>query len=144
MLVDASPNMLREAKKRIPDAEAHYLFVLPTVFPGILQGRKFSIITANALFVHIPPDRAPGVLKAIRPLLTDEGVFFVNFKINDHSLISSDGRYFAYYRDATMPEAMLRNAGFVIDEIALRSSERTMYGSMRRIQWANFYCRCPA
>ena len=69
------------------------------------------------------------------------GVFFVNFKLRDHTLISLDGRYFAYYRDASVPLTMLRNAGFHIDEIALRWNDRTLYDVSKSIQWANFYCR---
>ena len=104
---------------------------------------KFNLIVANALLVHISPRHAGELFAKIYDLLVPNGRFFVNFKLRDHTLISMDNRYFAYYRESSVPEAMLRHAGFQIDEIALRLNNKTLYDVPMSILWANFYCRRP-
>jgi SAM-dependent methyltransferase len=104
---------------------------------------SFNLVVANALLVHIAPKHASGLIAKVYDVLKPGGHFFFNVKIRDHSLVSLDGRYFAYYPNFTIPRSMLRTAGFEVDEVALRENHQTCYSVPKEIQWANFYCRKP-
>ncbi len=139
-LLDASEKMLKMASA---------LLGLPSLPPTRdiyhldkdFGSEQFDLIFACAMMVHVPRYRAMDIYQAFYQHLRLGGVFFVNFKLGDHSLISLDGRYFEYYRNHTVPWSMLEAAGFRIKEVTLGWNEKNMYGDPKRIHWANFFCR---
>ena len=141
-LVDDSTTMLDLAKRNLKDiGGGRCEFTKMDARKIDFKSETFDLVVANALMVHIAPMHAGDLFAKVRSILKPGGRFFVNFKLGDHTLQSLDDRYFAYYENRNTPEAMLRNAGFIIDEIALRWNDRTCYGVSKSIQWANFYCR---
>lgn len=147
-LVDASWKMLEFAEAAMADATPkHDSCEFNTYEQDVrhlsseIKERKYDLVVANALMVHIDPEQVSKLLGNIYSVLKPAGRFYVSFKLRDHTLISLDDRYFAYYRDSSIPEALLRNAGFHIDEIAVRWNNKTLYGIPKVIHWANFYCR---
>jgi hypothetical protein len=113
---------------------------------GRFHEEEFDLIIANAILIHVPPSMVPQMLRDLYGWLRPGAVFFCNFKIGDHSLVSRDGRHFAYYREHGSLAEMIKDVGFEIREIALRWNDKgeNLYGDPREIRWANFYCTRPA
>jgi SAM-dependent methyltransferase len=145
-LVDGSTEMIQRAKAtlgRVSPKKATFTCEDVRQMDRYLERSSFNLVIANALLVHIAPKHAAELISKIYDVLKPGGHFFFNLKIRDHTLVSLDGRYFAYYPDITSPRSMLRVAGFEVDEIALRENHMTCYGVPKDIHWANFYCRKP-
>lgn len=104
---------------------------------------SFDLVFASAMMVHVPRQFAPQIYAQFFRMLKPGGILFVNFKIGDHSLISTGGRYYQYYRDREAPWSMLRAAGFAIVEIIERWNHQTSCGLPREIRWVNFFCQKP-
>lgn len=139
-LVDMSEKMLKMASERLRVSKPppRDIYKLTDYFP---EEEQFDLIFACAMMVHVPRNRARDVYGSFYQLLRPDGVLFVNFKLRDHTLISTDGRYYEYYRDHTLPMNMLKEAGFSIEELTLRWNRRNLYGDPKEIRWANFYCK---
>lgn len=145
-LVDGSKEMLRRAKetlRNVGPGKAEFVEGDVRNIGNDLTKGPFDLVIANALFVHIAPEEAAELISKIYKVLNPGGHFFFNVKLRDHTLVSLDGRYFAYYPDIIAPRSMLRGAGFDLDEVALRDNHRTCYGVPKDIHWANFYCSKP-
>ncbi len=104
------------------------------------QEAIYDIVFASAVVIHIPREDLKGLLEGFYRILKPEGLLFINLKVNDHTLISLDDRFFEYYRDYSEPLAMLKSAKFRIEETVLREKTRNMYGTPQHSGWANFYC----
>jgi len=102
----------------------------------------FDLIFASAIMIHVPEDKRDHVYRTFHRLLKRDGLLFVSYKIGDHTLISEDGRFFAYYRDETKPRQELEYYGFRIEIELLnyKFDNKDMYLVPKPIQWANFYC----
>lgn len=149
-LLDGSPEMIECAKNalkvkaaRANKGRAEFVCADVHEIHRHLAVSSFDLVIANALLIHIAPRYAADVISKIYSILKPGGHFFCNLKIRDHTLLSLDGRYFAYYSDINSPRSMLRAAGFEIDEVALRQNDKTCFGVPKDIHWANFYCRKP-
>jgi hypothetical protein len=100
----------------------------------------YKVIFADAVLFHIDAKIMPSVLSWFNDVLAPDGYLFANFKINDHTLVSLDGRFFEYYETAAPIERMLRDAGFKIDDLTLTLKDASMYGGPYPTQWAHFIC----
>jgi len=79
----------------------------------------FDLVFASAIMIHVPEDRRDHVYSHFRRLLKRDGVLFVSYKIGDHTLISEDGRYFAYYRDQQAAQNELEAHGFRVERLLI-------------------------
>jgi SAM-dependent methyltransferase len=145
-LVDGSETMLtsaREAFHGVAPGKAEFTCGDVRNIDQYLDDASFDLVIANTIFVHIAPMHAADLISKVYDVLKPGGRFFFNIKLRDHTLLSLDGRYFAYYSDLATPKSILRTVGFEVDEIALRENHRTCYGVPKEIRWANFYCWKP-
>lgn len=140
-LLDASRKMLERASTRLGISSDHLLpiniFNANWGFPDL----SFDLIFACAIMIHVPKERRSQVYTTFYHLLKPDGILFVNYKIGDHTLISEDGRFFAYYRDESWPMTELENHGFRIEAMVLNTKNRNMYQDYKLIRWVNLYCR---
>jgi 2-polyprenyl-3-methyl-5-hydroxy-6-metoxy-1,4-benzoquinol methylase len=145
-LIDGSEKMIESAKealKAVVPGKAKFKCKDVREMDQYLDKGSFNLVIANALFVHIAPMHAADLISKVYDVLKPGGRFFFNVKLRDHTLVSLDGRYFAYYPDMTTPKSILQTVGFEVDEIALRENHWTCYDVPKDIHWANFYCRKP-
>lgn len=145
-LVDGSKTMIASARKDfdgVAPGKAEFKEEDVREMDDYLDKDSFNLVIANAIFVHIAPMHAADLISKVYDVLKPGGRFFFNIKLRDHTLVSLDGRYFAYYSDLATPKSILRTVGFEVDEIALRENHRTCYGVPKEIRWANFYCWKP-
>lgn len=139
-LLDASTKMLELACARM--GLAPNVFTPVNIFDaswGYSDG-SFDLIFASAIMIHVPQDKRRHVYSTFRRLLKRDGLLFVSYKIGDHTLISEDGRFFAYYRDQAVAQQELEDHGFRIEGITININNKDMYLVPKLIQWANFYC----
>lgn len=73
--VDVSKSMLDAAKQRLTRTE---LIQADITKGDVLQGRKFNLITAFRFFLNAGPELRRKVLKALVPLLEEDGYFVFN------------------------------------------------------------------
>jgi SAM-dependent methyltransferase len=139
-LLDESYKMLGLACERLGYAPKSIapvnIFNLSWGYPDA----SFDLIFASAIMIHVPEKKRSHIYSTFRRLLKPEGYLFVNYKINDHTLISDDGRFFAYYRDDSWPQRELENNGFNIVSKDIKTNFTDMYLAPVDIRWANFYC----
>jgi 2-polyprenyl-3-methyl-5-hydroxy-6-metoxy-1,4-benzoquinol methylase len=139
-LLDASNKMLELARKRLKNPPQSVAPVNIFASSWGYRDESFDLIFASAIMIHVPDSERNHVYSTFYRLLKPDGYLFVNYKIDDHTLISIDGRYFAYYRDAAAIEQELKNYGFNIDYKTVQTNSKDMYLAPKFIQWANFYC----
>ena len=140
-LMDASKKMLALACERVGlPADSFRPSNIFDVSWGY-EDAYFDLIFASAIMIHAPKSKRVQVYAMFHRLLKPDGVLFANYKIGDHTLISEDGRFFAYYRDQSEPEKELKNNGFRVEAMVLNTNYKNMYSDPKQIQWVNFYCR---
>lgn len=137
-LLDASRKMLKLASVRlkIPLVEPINIFDASWRYPEA----SFDLIFASAIMIHVPQEKRDHIYANFRRLLKPDGILFVNYKIGDHTLISQDGRFFAYYRDDSQSQRELEDNGFQIRIEILDSNYKDMYQKPKLIRWAHFFC----
>lgn len=140
-LYDASQEMLDLASEHTGIAAPHIIKgdVFKLEEPQLKTLGPFDLIFACAIMVHVPKKMALDIYRKLYSLLKPDGLFFVNFKIKDHSLVSEGNRFFEYYSSYTIPQNMIRSVGFKESELTLRWNNTNMYGRPLKIHWANFY-----
>lgn len=139
-LLDASPKMLRLACARLGMAQDAFKPVNIFDADWGYTPEYFDLIFASAIMIHVPKEKRDQIYSTFHRLLKRDGLLFVNYKIGDHTLISEDGRFFAYYRDQKMAQQELEEHGFCIETVYININNKDMYLVPKMIQWANFYC----
>ncbi len=104
------------------------------------KNNKYDIIFCDAVLLHLTRDDLPNVLKELKALLADDGLLFANFKINDHTIVSWDGRFFEYYENHHEITKILNEAGFRIQEMTMTQKDKNMYREFYRTHWVHYYC----
>jgi len=153
VLVDRSPNILAAVRRKVAQRGADCRCEEVVMDIGALatdqadaaisllkNHEPYQAIFADAVLFHVEKKHVFGILAAFYRLLEEKGVLFVNFKINDHSLVSMDGRFFEYYGDRTEIEKWITDVGFEIECVTLTTKHHSMYDSPYTTQWAHFYC----
>jgi len=102
--VDGSPEMAREAEKRLG------LPVRVQLFEDLDDVEAFDGIWANASLLHVPRAGLPNVLKRVHRALKPNAVLFASFKSGGKDGRDTLGRYYNYL-DADEISDLLRNAG---------------------------------
>ncbi|MBI5929865.1 MAG: class I SAM-dependent methyltransferase [Chloroflexi bacterium] len=142
-LLDASQKMLTLATQRanIPQERAKKSSIFDWKFGyGNEYDHYFDLIFACAIMIHVPEDKRERVYSTFHQLLKPAGILFVNYKLGDHSLISDNGRYFAYYRDDSWIQQELEKNGFQILVKIEDMNYQDMYGFPKQIRWAHYCC----
>ncbi len=156
---DYSNRIADQLKLRLQDAveatdgfsESDYRIITPTnieELPEILKLSHYSsllrasyrLVFADAVLFHISKVEIPKILRCFYDLLSSDGLLFANFKVNDHTMIGIDGRFFEYYANYEEIQRMLEDAGFVMEDVTFTSKSWSMYGSPYPTQWAHFIC----
>ena len=83
--VDVSESMLDVARAKLQRTE---LINANLLDEPVLQGRRFNLITAFRFFVNAEPDLRRGALRALEPLLTQDGHFVFNNHHNAGAIYS--------------------------------------------------------
>lgn len=80
--VDVSESMLKIARQNLKRTE---LILADITNDPVLRGRKFNLITAFRFFLNAEPDLRKAALRALVPLLADDGYFVFNNHRNSTS-----------------------------------------------------------
>lgn len=141
-LYDASAKMLAIAAGRlgVPVPRPRNYYSLAQECPD----QHYDLIFACAMMVHVPKADAPAIYKQFYRILKPGGVAFVSYKIGDHSLIATDGRFFEYYPVSAVPVGKLEEAGFEVRETIERWNRTTSNSFPKNIRWANVFAVKPA
>ena len=107
---------------------------------GGLYRVPYEVVFCDGVMFHLGSSRVPEVLRWFHCVLAPGGVLFVNFKIDDHTMVSLDGRFFEYYETTGSIERMLLGAGFDIEDVTLTSKDSSMYGFPYPTRWAHYIC----
>jgi SAM-dependent methyltransferase len=78
--VDVSPSMLEMARQKLKRTEIIEADI--TKDTAVLKGRKFNLITAFRFFLNAEPELRDAAMKALVPLLTEDGYFVFNNQRN--------------------------------------------------------------
>jgi SAM-dependent methyltransferase len=141
-LLDASTQMLRLAAKKLRLKKRPKPFNWYSLIKNTGEN-IYDVIFASAMMVHVPREKAPDLYSAFYRLLREGGILFVNFKVGDHTLISLEGRFYVYYRDESLIQKQLEDAGFTVIDSLTSTNRQNLYGRPKTIRWVNFYCRKP-
>ena len=109
--VDASTAMVELASKEIGQAA----ILLP--FERIEFAEKFDGVWANASLLHVASDQIDDVLRRLIRSLKVGGILFMSVKLGDGERISSDGRLFCDYTQASLSALLARHPSLRIIEL---------------------------
>ncbi len=82
--VDVSGSMLKEASEKLKHTE---IIKADITRDDVLSGKKFDLITAFRFFVNAEPELRTEVIKALAPLLSEDGYLVFNNHQNSGSLL---------------------------------------------------------
>ena len=99
---------------------------------------QYRIIFADGVLFHISKELMPKILACFYDMLSTNGLFYANFKVNDHTLIGLDGRRFEYYANYFEIQRMIEDAGFHMEDVTLTNKITSMYNNPYPTQWAHF------
>lgn len=139
-LVDLSPDMLSMSAERIAVAAPMPIDMRQLPFGP----NTFDVITAAESVIHLANEEIPPLLARIWQLLCPGGVAYLTFQINNHALISADGRYYAYYPDESYLRDLMGDAGLELVYVIPRpveAYELVMYPTSTAWTWRDLYCR---
>ncbi|MBN1995925.1 TIR domain-containing protein [candidate division KSB1 bacterium] len=108
---------------------------------GLVLKHSYKIIFADAVLFHVSKNLMPQILRSFHEILSNDGFLFANFKVNDHTLIGIDGRFFEFYANYDEIQRYIENAGFYVDDVTITSKTSSMYRSPYPTKWAHFICR---
>lgn len=139
-IVDLSPDMLRVAAVRLgiaapPPAD---MLKLP------LENAKYEVVVTAESIIHLTGSEVQKLAAQIAKLLTPHGVAYLAFQVNNHSLVTPDGRFYAYHADQRSIVELLTAAGLrpeVTTARAVEGYEHLMYPSRANWTWLDVYCR---
>jgi SAM-dependent methyltransferase len=83
--VDTSPGQLELAREKVPDAELVCGNVVTN--PGLLNGRRFDLITSFRLLLNLEPENRVPILRALRAHLAPSGYLVVDNHMNRYSVL---------------------------------------------------------
>lgn len=117
--IDISPNMVFEARKRVPKAK----FLVGDIATIRFPSASFDGIYARASLLHIPKDLIPKVFEAINKMLRSGGIFYLAVKegkgegeVVDSRHGINVKRFFSFFVKEEI-EKLLERARFKILEI---------------------------
>jgi len=102
--------------------------------------KPYRVIFADAVLFHVNKIQVPDILRSFHQMLDKDGFFFTNFKVNDHSLIGIDGRFFEYYTNHSEIQKMLEDVGFQVEDVTMTYKHTSMYDIPYPTHWAHFIC----
>lgn len=100
----------------------------------------YRVIFADAVLFHVDKAKVPPILECFHEMLDEDGFLFTNFKVNDHSLIAIDGRFFEYYANHTEIQKMIEDAGFQVEDMTMTYKNSSMYRIHYPTHWVHFIC----
>jgi 2-polyprenyl-3-methyl-5-hydroxy-6-metoxy-1,4-benzoquinol methylase len=129
--IDASPEMVRVAKRHGLDAEV-------MTFQRMTFKGEFDGIWACASVLHVPHAEVPGVLRRFAKSLKPDGVLYVSLKEGHGERIAEDGRFFSYFTLAEFSRSLTSEGLFELIE-SWKTDSPDSSGTMR--SWLNFLAR---
>jgi len=114
--IDLSEEMIKSAKKKVPDSD----FLVMDVTSLDFEDEVFDGIWANAIYLHLKKNEIHTALGEAYRILKKDGIFFVALKQGKGESFDVDKRYgvkkfFAYYGKEEL-EKILESVGFSIME----------------------------
>lgn len=128
--IDASPEMVREARARGVDARV-------LSFQELGFASEFDGIWAGASLLHVPRAEVPGVLRRFHQALRPAGVLYASLKEGKGERMAEDGRFFSYFTLVEFGELLEQGNFRVLN--AWQSLDREFSGAER--SWVNFLAR---
>ena len=101
---------------------------------------RYEVIFAKGVLVHVEADAIPRIFSWFHEVMADEGFLFVDFRIDDHTLVARDGRFFEYHETTGPITNLLTNAGFKIEDLTMTTEDASIHGERGLVKWANFHC----
>lgn len=139
-IIDLSSDMLRVAAARLGITAPQ-----PTDMLALsLENETYDVVIAAESIIHLTGPEVQKLAAQIAKLLTPQGVAYFSFQINNNSLVTPDGRFYAYYPDERSIVELLRASGLkpvITNARTVESYERQMYSSRADWVWRDVYCR---
>lgn len=139
-ILDQSPDMLNMAAARLGIAAPK-----PTDMLAMsLESETYDVVMAAESIIHLTRPEVQKLAAEIAKILTLQGVAYLTFQINNNSLVTPDGRFYAYFPDERSIVELLRASGLkpiVTTARAVESYEQQMYPSRADWAWLDVYCR---
>lgn len=111
--VDVSPEQLRRARRKVPEAE----FILASALDLDLPAASFDAVVSFYAIDHVPREEHGELLASIHGWLRDDGWLLLTFEANEQPGVVGEWlgtpMYFSHYDPATSQE-LVRAAGFEI------------------------------
>ena len=139
--IDASKNLLKIAKKKVPSGKFLRMNFLDLDFPA----NSFDGFWASASLLHCPRKKLGPVLRQIWKFLKPEGIGFISVKPKktaSEKLVCENGnksivRYFAFFTKEEF-SGFLKNAGFEVLQ-SYKSAAKEADGS--KTVWLDFFVK---
>ncbi|MDD4531237.1 MAG: class I SAM-dependent methyltransferase [Candidatus Pacebacteria bacterium] len=137
--IDASEEMLKVAKGRVPKGKFQQIDFGKTVFPD----SSFDGFWAAASFLHVPKKDIDNILQEANRITKDGGIGFISVKEKtemDEGEIKEDkfggiSRYFSFYTENEFKDLLERN-GFSIVNISNRTEN-----DERKTKWLCYFVK---
>ena len=121
---DASPAMIKQAKKLVPKGKFRLMNMLSLKFPK----KSFDGFWAAASLLHIPKKKQSTVLKSLHKILKDDGVGFISLKFGTGEGLFTDKtgykRFFSYHSLPSFKKILKQNSFNVIKSGTKKHPER--------------------
>lgn len=142
-IIDLSSDMLRVAAARLGTAvpQPANMLALP------LENEGYDAVVAAESIIHLTGSQAQKLAAYIAKLLTPQGVAYFSFQVNNNSVVTPDGRFYAYYPDQRSIVDLLMTSGLrpeVTTARAVEAYEHRMYPSRADWTWLDVYCKPSA
>lgn len=114
--IDLSPLMIKEAKKRLPEAN----FIVGDITQMPFKVNSFDAVLAKDCIFHMPKDLVPGVLNSVYKLLWGKGYFYLSVKKGEGEKEKEQikygkkiRRFIAYFKEKEITN-LIKKSGFEI------------------------------
>ena len=132
--IDLSIGMIKYAKNNNPDGN---LCVMDFLKLGIKKNSITGIWACGSL-LHIPKSDLVEALQKLYEILCNRGVLYLTMQFGDSEGFKGDGRYFAYYSEDEIKEALLLSK-FKIFKIDGNVSTKGTFDANVKRKWMNFW-----
>jgi len=142
-IVDLSSDMLRVTAARLGITAPQPADMLALS----LENERYDVVVAAESIIHLTSSELQKLATRIAKLLTSQGVAYLSFQVNNNSLVTPDGRFYAYYPDQRRIDELLTTSGLrpeITTARAVEAYERQMYPSSANWVWLDVYCRRSA
>ena len=114
--MDLSPRMIKEAEKRLPEAN----FIVGDITQMPFKDNSFDAVLAKDCIFHMPKDLVPDVLNSVHKILRKGGYFYLAVKKGEGEKEKEQikygkkiRRFIAYFKEKEITD-LLKKSGFEI------------------------------